>query len=908
MKSTDKIKKLIKNSRYMATSEAYDKTLDSFMQSVDNHNKHKSAPAEPKIWRIIMKSPIKRVAAVVLSIACVAVWYSTNNHSDQQQSPLSFLNLVNTACAAEEAFFTGDHIVHITHEITLYPSGDAPDVTGQLDELIDSNFSRNKEADFIRAWFSSYVWLPVHSLGPDGELRWHKLALAETANQASTIQEHIWYDPVTGVFARVFKQDEQVLFAMSFDGQAVYQAFASDDGRFQVEREEITEQFMLPENPAEFLGISASFQGSMDMMALPPAEEQVEELLDDGTLLRVYKLQWEGTDAYHIFKVNDADNTIEQIESVAYEQPMQQIKRISTDASDGFGISWDLGELAVQTAQVESEVTFTKGISDITAQQMADRALVETFAFANIPDWIAEQYFIEVLDEVSPIKRMFMVLCQAEDGRHVILIQGSTLSQFLGAAFDMNKQSGFRWMPRVFDSNRFKMHVLPKMRHIPNALGIKVMDNWSKGLMFQDSAFEQSEDARGYILHSPMNTDFVMVINGNVSDEELEDLVGGLVPTRLYVESGDALDWYLDADPSSVTYQGFEPGVFMQDWLVLGSIPVFDEGLTFKEKFQNGKAQMLALEEDPFDIHQFEPTVVIGDKEYHWEFYHSPSELVDLSWPLGHHNFANAYALAQIEMEEETPVLLAIGDDDRIKVWLNGELVHTDTKGGHMVPDKAFVPVTLREGINRLLLKVQNGITEWQFTLRIFEEGYDPLEGEMKPELASVTYDGLEPGKFMTDWLILGPVQAYPDNVEPNWVNTKPAFDEDQLDSFEHFTPTVEIDGIEHEWTAYPSYTGIIDIHRAWPQGSKKVSEYVFAYAWAQVDMPEETTALLGIGADDAVKVWLNGELVHEKWRRGGAFPDHDRINVTFREGPNQLIFKIQNGQGRWKFCCRLLD
>jgi len=405
-----------------------------------------------------------------------------------------------------------------------------------------------------------------------------------------------------------------------------------------------------------------------------------------------------------------------------------------------------------------------------------------------------------------------------------------------------------------------------------------------------------------------MNTDFVMVINGNVSDEELEDLVGGLVPTRLYVESGDALDWYLDADPSSVTYQGFEPGVFMQDWLVLGSIPVFDEGLTFKEKFQNGKAQMLALEEDPFDIHQFEPTVVIGDKEYHWEFYHSPSELVDLSWPLGHHNFANAYALAQIEMEEETPVLLAIGDDDRIKVWLNGELVHTDTKGGHMVPDKAFVPVTLREGINRLLLKVQNGITEWQFTLRIFEEGYDPLEGEMKPELASVTYDGLEPGKFMTDWLILGPVQAYPDNVEPNWVNTKPAFDEDQLDSFEHFTPTVEIDGIEHEWTAYPSYTGIIDIHRAWPQGSKKVSEYVFAYAWAQVDMPEETTALLGIGADDAVKVWLNGELVHEKWRRGGAFPDHDRINVTFREGPNQLIFKIQNGQGRWKFCCRLLD
>jgi hypothetical protein len=213
-----------------------------------------------------------------------------------------------------------------------------------------------------------------------------------------------------------------------------------------------------------------------------------------------------------------------------------------------------------------------------------------------------------------------------------------------------------------------------------------------------------------------------------VSDEEFEELVGALVQARLYAESGETLDGYLDTDPSCVTYNGFEPGVFMQDWLVLGSIPVFDKELTFKEKFNDEQTQLQALDEDPFDIHQFEPTVIIDDKEYHWEFYHSPSELVDLAVPLGQQNFANAYALAQIEIEQDTPVLLAIGDDDRIKVWLNGELVHKDTMGGHLVPDKAFIPVTLHKGINKLLLKVQNGITEWQFTCRIFEADYDPLE------------------------------------------------------------------------------------------------------------------------------------------------------------------------------------
>ncbi len=70
--------------------------------------------------------------------------------------------------------------------------------------------------------------------------------------------------------------------------------------------------------------------------------------------------------------------------------------------------------------------------------------------------------------------------------------------------------------------------------------------------------------------------------------------------------------------------------------------------------------------------------------------------------------------------------------------------------------------------------------------------------------------------------------------------------------------------------------------------------------------MAEETTALLGVGSDDAVKVWLNGHLVHENWANRPPFPDNDRFKVTFRKGSNQLVFKIQNQVRRWGFCCRL--
>jgi hypothetical protein len=814
MKSLEDIEKLIVETRIKPRSEMRSKVLPNALKVQEELKVQNRAGVSLITWRFIMKSPVTRVAAVLFLMVGIAVVKWQISDKSEHAPSLTFPSFINTACAAEQTFFTGDSIVHITHEITLYPNTDAPDMAAQFNELIKSNFSRNKDAAFMRAWFSSYVWLPVHSLGPDGELRWHKLELAETAEEACLIQEHIWYDPDSGFFARVFKQEDQVLFALSYDGQAVYLTQASDDGRFQIQHEPITERFSLPENPAEFLGISASFRDSMDMMNLPPVEEQSRQQLADGRWVRVYKLRWKGTDAYHVFQVDEIDNTIEQIESVAYGWTIQQIQRVSSDSAEAPGISWNLTELAGQIAQAQPEVTFTEGMTEITAQQIADRALVETFVFGRTPDWIAEQTFIEVLDEASPMRRMFMVICSATDGRHVILIQGSTLGQYLQAAFKMNEQAGFRWTPRVFTSNRFKMHVLPEMRHLPNDIGNRTMRSWSSGQIFKESGFEPSENARAYVLHSPTNTDFLMFINGKVSDEELEGLVGGLMPAHLYLESGEAVDWYVHSDPNSVTYQEFEPGAFMKEWLVLGSFPVFDAALSFREKFRDGQTQMLAFDEDPFDIHKFEPIVNIDGREYQWEFYHSPSEIVDLAWPLGQQNFANAYALAQIEMSQDTPVVLAIGDDDRIKVWLNGDLVHEDRQGGHLVPDKALVPVTLRRGINRLLLKIQNGITEWQFTFRIFEAGYNPQVDEIKPELSSVTYDGLIPGEFMKQWLLLGPIPAC--DGEPNWIESKVAFDTQHLESLEYFEPAIQIGDKEYAWTAYQSYTGIVDIHRPW--------------------------------------------------------------------------------------------
>jgi len=71
MKPAEKIERLIKKSRYKASTEAYDKALGSFLQAVDANEKQKSTLTEPNIWRIIMKSKITKLATAAVIIAAI---------------------------------------------------------------------------------------------------------------------------------------------------------------------------------------------------------------------------------------------------------------------------------------------------------------------------------------------------------------------------------------------------------------------------------------------------------------------------------------------------------------------------------------------------------------------------------------------------------------------------------------------------------------------------------------------------------------------------------------------------------------------------------------------------------------------------------------------------------------------
>ncbi len=168
--------------------------------------------------------------------------------------------------------------------------------------------------------------------------------------------------------------------------------------------------------------------------------------------------------------------------------------------------------------------------------------------------------------------------------------------------------------------------------------------------------------------------------------------------------------------------------------------------------------------------------------------------------------------------------------------------------------------------------------------------------------LDAVTYDGLQPGWSMRKWLFLGPIDV-PWEGEGSFPDEKTAnefFDVKLLDPGQ-FEPRVTIDGQDYQWRALTSeYIGI-DLNRVFDKW------YSVAYLWAQVEMEEETTGVLGIGADDAVQVWLNGQLIHQNVI-GRVLAYHDNVGVIFKKGKNQLVLKVLNYGGPWGFSCQLLD
>ncbi len=104
---------------------------------------------------------------------------------------------------------------------------------------------------------------------------------------------------------------------------------------------------------------------------------------------------------------------------------------------------------------------------------------------------------------------------------------------------------------------------------------------------------------------------------------------------------------------------------------------------------------------------------------------------LDLLQELGGGEQCVAYLRAQFDSAEPKSATLEIFSDDGVKAWLNGQLIHANNVARPIMPEPDRVNVTLRKGINELMLKVTQNNLPWGAIVRVREaKPVEPKLGE----------------------------------------------------------------------------------------------------------------------------------------------------------------------------------
>lgn len=86
-----------------------------------------------------------------------------------------------------------------------------------------------------------------------------------------------------------------------------------------------------------------------------------------------------------------------------------------------------------------------------------------------------------------------------------------------------------------------------------------------------------------------------------------------------------------------------------------------------------------------------------------------------------------AYCYTELDMPAAQSVIFKIGSNDGVICWVNRQKVHQYLNGRGLRIDQDVVPVSLKKGKNKILMKIPNHGGNWQLCLRVCDENGVPL-------------------------------------------------------------------------------------------------------------------------------------------------------------------------------------
>jgi HEAT repeat protein len=151
---------------------------------------------------------------------------------------------------------------------------------------------------------------------------------------------------------------------------------------------------------------------------------------------------------------------------------------------------------------------------------------------------------------------------------------------------------------------------------------------------------------------------------------------------------------------------------FVTHWWVIGPFPLpWDTPQIPEQEINLGKSYEVA------------------GRTVKWVYHHTDhlQGIVNLEALVEPNENVTAYAYAEVTSPVERDAKIKCGSDDGIVVWLNGQRVHANNASRGVKVDDDVVNVHLAAGVNKVLVKVINGGSDFEFTLRFTDSNDQPL-------------------------------------------------------------------------------------------------------------------------------------------------------------------------------------
>jgi hypothetical protein len=79
-------------------------------------------------------------------------------------------------------------------------------------------------------------------------------------------------------------------------------------------------------------------------------------------------------------------------------------------------------------------------------------------------------------------------------------------------------------------------------------------------------------------------------------------------------------------------------------------------------------------------------------------------------------------------------------------------------------------------------------------------------------------------------------------------------------------------------------------------------------YLYREIHAQTPRALRVGVGSDDGIRIWLNGELMHDNPAARGVALDQDSLELPLEQGRNELLLKVANYGGAAGFAFRKID